>query len=298
MNKSWLSLACSLALVGSATVSQAAVITTDIFAPGPGGDKLGTAVETIDYSAGGVAVAVGAGPFGAPLAIGQTFELLLMTHVVGFEKSNGSSAATGIAAGSLFSEDATREITAVAKFTEIVVDVTAAGATFAVVPGSGTFSLYYDAVLNRDYATGLGFDDGSLIYQATAVSGTSNFDVTELPSATSPGVGLGSINVTGAATSIDTTVFTGLLGGLSINFVNPEGQASFPAPNPFPTGFFNAGLPYERYVVQANDLGLRFDGSSVFMENAVPEPSTLALVGLTLAGLGWTSRRRQKAHAA
>jgi hypothetical protein len=283
--KSLVPLLFATATLGAVPAAQAGFITTDIYDP-TGTTLLGSDVFTIDYNATGVAVAVGAGPFGTPLTVNQTFTLNLMTNVVGFSQEGGGSAVTAAGATNLFVIGAPFEITAVASFTEVVTSVSASGATFAVVPNSGTVSLYWSAA-NADYATGVGFDDGTLIYQATILFGSSSFEVTGTDT------GTGSVNVTGNATTIDTNVFKDLIGALAFSFVNPQGEASYPPPTTFPTQFFVGGSAlYPTYTVVANDLPLRFDGSSRFLQE-VPEPGTLALVGLTLTGLAWTRRKRQ-----
>jgi hypothetical protein len=293
MKKTLLSLACAAALGAAATAAQAGYVSTDIYTPG-GGTLLGDDVYTIDYNAQGVAVVTGAGPFGAYVpAVGTVFDLRVMTTVVGFTNIGGGAATTAAGAADLFVAGAPNEITAVAQMKEVVVAASANTATFAILP-VGSVTLYYGAN-NANYSTGAGFDDGQVIYSADITGGSSGFNVFGIP----PSTGLGSVNVTGQATAIDTSVFADLTAALVFNFVNPEGQSAYPQPTTFPNQFFVGGSPvYATYTVNfcaptspggSCDLPLRFDGSSRFL---VPEPSTLALLGLGLFGFGWASRRK------
>lgn len=89
-----------------------------------------------------------------------------------------------------------------------------------------------------------------------------------------------------------TTTAAGGTIGISSNMIN-----GFPTHNQFPT-FASAFTVFESRSGQDISIGIRSavigDGSIVTTTTNVPEPATLILFGLGLAGLGFTRRRRNQ----
>lgn len=97
-------------------------------------------------------------------------------------------------------------------------------------------------------------------------------------------------------------IFQGLANGdfdtlLNLSLVAPAGQSFFSDPDPFfplealggNTETFTGGSLTESFVATADGGGLE-----LFVAGEIPEPGTLALLGLGMMGMGFINRRRIK----
>lgn len=276
----------------ASAAAQAAILPVSFYTPG-GGTLIAANVDELDWSTAGAAVVIGAGPFGTPLSVGTVFENRLQTSLAGFLRNGAPIGSSQVLAG--LNDDfgtvaGAYEITAVARFTEVTVTASPNTATFTIL--GGFIDIYYDSAAGggsqANLAAGTGYDDGSLIYRGVITSGSSGFGVSPL----NPNTGTGSTNINSLTAILDSTAIQGLPSDLLSFFLNSQGEAAYPpgtaSTNNFQIG--GEGTIYTDYVVGANDLQLRFDGSSRF----VPEPGSIALLGLAVLGAGVASARRGK----
>ena len=146
----------------------------------------------------------------------------------------------------------------------------------------GTFNVYYDTSMDANAqasSNGTGFADGNLL-----ISGTINplfgqtFDtVTGANTTTLHGVVTFTNGAFISPALVGTTATTTLQqGGAVTSYVNPGG--------------FN-GTPFSA-LQGADDVVFQADGNQSFTA-AVPEPASIALLGLGLGALGWSIRRKQ-----
>ena len=148
---------------------------------------------------------------------------------------------------------------------------------------NGTWSIYYDLAPNANYTTGVGFTDGTLLLSGTFDAGVPVF-APQGPA--NPGNSsliaslFGTVQTTNLA--FVNPALTGTKATSTLQFGNTQ-QAGWIAPAAFDGVAFDA-TSNTNFFAQA-------DANQSF---AVPEPGSLALVGLALGITGFVARRRKQ----
>lgn len=228
-----------------------------------------------DWNSAGTAVAPGFVEDGATV-----FTTEYWADAVSVKRTDGTSflaflAAAGFNPSNLVPQGA--EFTINALINETAVAAGANSSTFTAVGGS--FNIYYDALANAVLATGAGITDGTLIlsgsilpghagtFTTSGTGGIGDFGFTAIVGYTNPLYISPDLLGTHVASTIQ-------FGAATTNWTDPTSVpgangATDPLPNPA--------------------LHFQADANQSF---SIPEPGTIALMGIALAGLVGSRRRR------
>jgi hypothetical protein len=196
------------------------------------------------------------------------------------------------------------------------------------------FEIYYDDTPDSNMLAGAGFNDGTLIASGVILAdGNGNFNINPDLTANPPAPQIGNLDQFGnvdnyptidtvegqGSTGFKATVAFGMydpnffvngIGDMELDFTTNNRTPFIQAdPSAWFTSIANSnGAAPDQQGATVASIGtingdaanggpnfiFQTDASTTFKVNTVPEPSTIALFGLTLTGMGFATRRRSR----
>ena len=171
----------------------------------------------------------------------------------------------------------TYELTMVANFTETVTPQTGGASTISVI--GGTFDLYFDTTVDRNFGSDMGFTDGASILSGTILGGDG-------AAVSAGGMIFGVTDITVQITNYNTAVFEPdtIAGG--------DGIFTLRLGSPVDASLLGSVTKVNGNTVNAGDFLFAADGNLVL--SAVPEAETYAMMLAGLGLVGFMARRRAR----
>jgi len=230
--------------------------------------------DQIDWSSGGT---VWSPDYNPAAGVGTDFKLYYMTEAAALKQGN-------LTAYSFDKATSPFELTLYVDVTETIASDNGFGTqTFSMKPG-GIWKIFQDAANNANLNTGLGVTDGTNILSGSFFPGPSgSFTASSLLDGFGVEALFGSVDGTPNGTitpqPVGTTAVTTLQAGVF--------STGWTAPTGFANGIDGGTNPL--YVQNSSQLKLQGDANQTLF---VPEPASMALVGLGLTGLAALRRRK------